>query len=237
MNTWKATVRQIWSEMGSVCAELEINHPPTFHPGQYFLLNDASPDGALIPNVVFPIEVTTSGIRIAPPTPTDWTPGLAISGQGPLGNGFHVPAMTRKISLICYHSSPQLLLSLASDVLSRGGEANLFWDIPVNGKSILPFQSSLEILPIHAVDDAFLWADWIAIDVPFSRVAEIGALRKNAGQLLSNESVEVLIRQDMPCGGMGECGVCSIPTRKGGWKLACKDGPVFTWGELAGSEG
>ena len=237
MNTWNATVKRIWSEMGSVSAELKIDHPPTFHPGQYFFLNDTSPDGAMVPIAVFPVENTPSGILIAPPTPTSWAPGLTISGQGPLGNGFHVPAITRKISLVCYHSSPQLLLSLASEVQSRGGEANLFWDLPVNGETILPFQSSLEIQPIQAVEDAFLWADMIAIDVPFTRLAEIGTLREKTGKLLSGRSVEVLIRHEMPCGGMGECGVCAIPSRKGGWKLVCKDGPVFNWDEMAAREG
>jgi len=223
--------------MGSVCAELEIDHPLSFLPGQYLLLNDANPDGAMVPIAVFPIENTSTGIRIAPPTPTDWSPGLSISGMGPLGNGFHVPAITRKLSLVCYHSSPQLILSLASEVLSRGGEANLYWELPVIGDTILPFQSSLEILPIHAVEDAFLWADTIAIDVPFSCIDKIRQLWKMTGKLHLGKSVEVLIRHDMPCGGMGECGVCSIPTRKGGWKMVCKDGPVLKWDELIEREG
>jgi NAD(P)H-flavin reductase len=237
MNTWNATVKRIWSEMGSVCSELEIDHPPTFQPGQYFLLNDASPGGAMVPNAVYPIEITSLGIRIAPPTPTGWAPGLILSGQGPLGNGFHIPAITRKISLVCYHSSPQLILSLASKVQSWGGEANLFWDLPLDTDTILPFQSSLEILPTQAVDDAFLWADMIAIDVPFSRLDEIRTRREKTGKVFSGRSVEVLIRHDMSCGGMGDCGVCSIPTRKGGWKLVCKDGPVFNWDDLAAREG
>ena len=30
----------------------------------------------------------------------------------------------------------------------------------------------------------------------------------------------------MPCGGAAECGICAVPFGRG-WKLACKDGPVF----------
>jgi NAD(P)H-flavin reductase len=41
----------------------------------------------------------------------------------------------------------------------------------------------------------------------------------------------VLLRTQMPCGALAECGVCAVRTR-GGWKMACKDGPVFDWREL-----
>jgi hypothetical protein len=30
----------------------------------------------------------------------------------------------------------------------------------------------------------------------------------------------------MPCAGLADCGVCAVELRRG-WKLACKDGPVF----------
>jgi NAD(P)H-flavin reductase len=40
-----------------------------------------------------------------------------------------------------------------------------------------------------------------------------------------------LVVAPMPCGGLAECGVCAVTTRRG-WKLACKDGPVFDLGEL-----
>jgi hypothetical protein len=35
-----------------------------------------------------------------------------------------------------------------------------------------------------------------------------------------------LITVPMPCGGMGDCGVCNVMTKKGP-RLVCKDGPVF----------
>jgi len=37
----------------------------------------------------------------------------------------------------------------------------------------------------------------------------------------------------MPCGGLGDCGLCAVDLKRG-WKLACKDGPVFDLNELEG---
>jgi dihydroorotate dehydrogenase electron transfer subunit len=36
---------------------------------------------------------------------------------------------------------------------------------------------------------------------------------------------------EMPCGGLGDCGVCALTSGRA-WKLACQDGPVFDIHEL-----
>jgi hypothetical protein len=35
----------------------------------------------------------------------------------------------------------------------------------------------------------------------------------------------------MPCSALAECGVCSLRQRRG-WKMICREGPVFELGEL-----
>ncbi|MBI3152940.1 MAG: hypothetical protein HYZ21_12455, partial [Chloroflexi bacterium] len=42
---------------------------------------------------------------------------------------------------------------------------------------------------------------------------------------------QVLIRTQMPCGALAECGICAVMVGQQ-WKMACKDGPVFDWKEL-----
>jgi hypothetical protein len=42
---------------------------------------------------------------------------------------------------------------------------------------------------------------------------------------------QVLVVTPAPCGGLAECGVCAVTTRRG-WKMACKDGPVFSLNEF-----
>jgi len=53
----------------------------------------------------------------------------------------------------------------------------------------------------------------------------------NQNQVIARWGAQVLVRTPVPCGGIAECGVCAV-TLKSEWKLACKDGPVFDWGEL-----
>jgi dihydroorotate dehydrogenase electron transfer subunit len=44
--------------------------------------------------------------------------------------------------------------------------------------------------------------------------------------------VKALVMTPIPCGGIAECGACAVPAHRG-WKLACRDGPVFNLNELA----
>ncbi len=237
MNTWQAIVKRIWSDFGSVCAELEVSQSINVIPGQYLLTNPALQGYSELPDTVFPTHNAGSRIRIAPPIPTSWEPGFQLNGKGPQGNGFHIPAQTRKLSLVCYHPAPQLILGLERLVRSTGCETNLFWNRPADIDPILPLQSHLEVVSITEVEEAFLWADYVAIDIPIQNLPEILLLRDKLGSAIHGKPIEILIRIDMPCGGIGECGICSIPTHKKSWKLACKDGPVFRLNELAGEAG
>ncbi len=233
MNTWQAIVKRIWSEMGSVCAELEVAQPFKVIPGQYLLTSTAPQKPSELPDAVFPTHIYGSRVQIAPPIPTSWEPGCQLVGQGPQGNGFHVPAQTGRLSLVCYHQSPQLILDLARSDQTSACEMNLFWNRPIDSDLLLPLQSRLEVVPISEVEEAFLWADYVAIDTHIQNVPEILHLRDKLGTAIQGKLIEILVRVDMPCGGIGECGICSIPTHKKRWKLACKDGPVFRLNELA----
>jgi dihydroorotate dehydrogenase electron transfer subunit len=53
----------------------------------------------------------------------------------------------------------------------------------------------------------------------------------HASQRTALREAQILIHTPVPCGGVAECGVCAV-TSKSGWKLACRDGPVFDWREL-----
>jgi hypothetical protein len=79
--------------------------------------------------------------------------------------------------------------------------------------------------------EATSWADFLALDLP---VESIPGLRQRLG-LREQEVVactaQALVRTEMPCGGLGECGVCAL-TRRRAWKLACRDGPAFEVREL-----
>ena len=86
----------------------------------------------------------------------------------------------------------------------------------------------IEIQPLAAMQETCEWADFIAAEVDreaLPRLRQQLALAKIKGQ------AEILVGTPVPCGGMGECGVCAVAVR-GSWKMACKDGPVFDLKEL-----
>jgi hypothetical protein len=59
-------------------------------------------------------------------------------------------------------------------------------------------------------------------------------LREHVGERWQTRfrfEAQALVITPMPCGGIAECGVCAVTARRG-WKLACKDGPVFDLTEL-----
>jgi hypothetical protein len=97
----------------------------------------------------------------------------------------------------------------------------------------------VEVQPLSALEDVIKWADYIAIDV--KRESLPGLIerlssgqqakgRMGSPQYIPNE-MQVLISTPMPCGGVAECGVCGVRA-KHDWKMACKDGPVFAFGDL-----
>ena len=91
--------------------------------------------------------------------------------------------------------------------------------------------ASYEINPLRLLPDALAWADFLALDAPLPRLAELRSLLGLRPDQHLPCLAQVLVETPMPCGGVAECGVCAVPARRG-WKLACQDGPVFNLDEL-----
>jgi hypothetical protein len=90
---------------------------------------------------------------------------------------------------------------------------------------------TIEAHPLAALPESLVWADLLAIDLPLARLPELhGCLGLGAREPLPC-LMQVLVLADIPCGGLAECHVCAVPVGRG-WKLACKDGPVFDLNEL-----
>ncbi len=85
----------------------------------------------------------------------------------------------------------------------------------------------VEIYPLDSVTEVLPWADFVVLDVPLGAFERLKALL--ASPLPPGQ---VLVETAMPCGGLGECGACAVQGRHGS-KLVCRDGPVFSLGELA----
>jgi hypothetical protein len=175
---------------------------------------------------LFAAQAGVEGFLAAPPLPSAWAPGTRLTLYGPLGRGFDMPAMARRFALAALGESMARLLPLVLSALERGAAVALYTENPL---PLLP--PAVEAHPLKALPEALAWADYLALDLP---LASVPSLRQRLG-LKETDAIprpaQALVRTEMPCGGLGECGACAITTRRA-WKLACRDGPVFDLGEL-----
>jgi len=204
-------------------------------PGQYLLAHDPASDNPL-PAPVFSAGSVSGGFLTAPPIPETWRPGTSLSLRGPLGNGFFLPASARRVALVSLGETSARLKPLLTASLKQEALVVLVSDLDLTD---LP--PEVEIQPLSALTDITQWADYVALDVPrefLPRLREKLGLSGHArvrfarpGAAGRAGEAQVLVFTPMPCGGMGACGVCSVIVRRG-WKMACKDGPVFDLNEL-----
>jgi dihydroorotate dehydrogenase electron transfer subunit len=193
-------------------------------PGQYLLAVDA--DG-ILPTVLFTAQSEQAGFLAAPPTPVAWEPGTPLALYGPQGRGFRLPAGVRRLALIALGETVARLEPLIAQAIAQEMAVALFTD------ALLPnLPMSLEAHPLSALPESLPWADFLALDLPLETLPGLDSILGLApGSVLPCQG-QAMIQAAMPCGGLAECGVCAVPTRRG-WKLACKDGPVFDVKDLS----
>jgi hypothetical protein len=194
-------------------------------PGQYLLAYDPASNSPL-PAPVFNAGSVPGGFLVAPPIPPAWQPGIILSLRGPLGRGFSLPASARCVALVSLGDTAARLKPLIPAVLGQGASVVLVSDLDLPG---LP--PEVEIQPVSALSEVAKWADYLAFDLPRE---SLPGLRETLGlgeQAKVLFEAQVLVVTPMPCGGLAECGVCAVTVRRG-WKMACKDGPVFDLDEL-----
>jgi dihydroorotate dehydrogenase electron transfer subunit len=164
------------------------------------------------------------GFLAAPPIPDTWGPGTALELHGPLGRGFQLPGEVRRLGAAAFTPNAARLMPLVTQALERNIAVTLFSDSPLAG---LPY--ALEVSPLAALPEALPWADFLALDLPLEKLEGLRLLLGAEEPLRC--PAQALIYTPMPCGGAAECGACAVPARRG-FKLACKDGPVFNLREI-----
>lgn len=203
--------------------------PPEMNPspGQYLLAHDLASD-ASIPVPIFPAGSTPTGFTIAPPIPVGWVPESRLSLRGPLGHGFNLPASARRVALVAVDGNPYRLLPLLDSALTNKAAVTLLSEsLPAD----LP--AEVEVQPITMLLEAADWADYLAMDVMRESLPALWKMFPEGDQGWTVKDAQVLVLTPVPCGGMAECGVCAVNLRRG-WKMACKDGPVFSLRDLRG---
>jgi NAD(P)H-flavin reductase len=176
--------------------------------------------------VLFPSHFSNGALSIAAPLPPHWKLGMDLWLRGPLGKGFAMPAIARRVALAGMDGAPARLLPLAYQALAQRAAVALYTaDVPAG----LP--AEVEILPLELLPEAPQWADFLAVDIAQS---ELPHLRSRLGLAPYQHLVctaQVLVVAPMPCCGLAECGVCAVRTRDK-WAAACADGPVFDFQQL-----
>ena len=194
-------------------------------PGQYLLAQVPTSD-PLLPVPVFNAGPVPGGFLVAPPVPQGWQPGTSLSLHGPLGRGFSLPASARRVALVPLGDTFARLKPLLPVALEQDASVTLISDLDLPD---LP--PEVEVQPVSMLAEITKWADYLAIDLPCGSLPGLREMLGFTGRAQVAFNAQALVVTPMPCGGLAECGVCAVKAR-GGWKMACKDGPVFSLKEL-----
>ena len=210
---------ELYLESGQTGGRLLCSQNLIPEPGQYLLAHDGSDSPLLAP--VFNAGSAPGGFRIAPPIPQIWQPGTTLSLRGPLGSGFALPSSARRVALVPLGETFARLKPLLVAALEQNASVVLVSDMDL---SDLPHE--VEIQPLTALREIIQWADYMALDMSRESLPGLRQMLGLGEQSRVQFETQVLVVTPMPCGGIAECGVCAVTIRHG-WKLACKDGPVF----------
>ena len=224
MHVGKGQVLELILENGS--RYVRVTCPPNLVPvpGQYLLASDGSDSPLPVP--LFYTYSAPQGFVAATSVPTRWNPGLVLYLRGPLGRGFSLPLAARRVGLVAFDDSPARLNGLIRPALRQEAALVLVSD---SAPEALP--DEVEVQPLSTLNDILEWADYVAIDTARENLQRLREELGKQNGLAAAMGAQVLIRTPVPCGGIADCGVCAVMLKSEG-KLACKDGPVFDWGEV-----
>jgi hypothetical protein len=194
-------------------------------PGEYLLAHDPA-SNLPYPAPVFNAGSVSGGFLVAPPILSTWRPGMSIALRGPLGCGFSLPASASHVALIALGETFARLKPLIPIALKQDASVALVSDL-----DLPELPPEVEIQPVSALPEVARWADYLAFDLPCELLPGLREKLGLGGQAKVPFEAQVLVITPMPCGGIAECGLCAVTTRRG-WKMACKDGPVFNLDEL-----
>lgn len=194
-------------------------------PGQYYL--------TFAPGQIEPLAAAlffsggdSNEWALAGDFPRYWQPGTRLRWRGPLGNGFHLPGSARRVALVSRGMPIFGLTALVNMALMQNASVVWYCD---TAQAQLPI--IVEVLPLDSLAEVWEWADYLAVEWDLAQLTSLAVRLFGSGKPTKFVPAQILLHTAMPCGGTGDCGACAVPTKKG-WKLACKDGPVFDLDQL-----
>jgi hypothetical protein len=229
MRRFVGKVTEVWEEAGELAGWVACPAQAVPMAGQYLLAVDVEDRAAPLPFRIFPSALDTEKFASGPGMPRTWLPGTQLNLSGPLGRGFSLPPAARQIACACLDGHPAGLRPLVCAALEHGCGVTLFADGLEDGLERWP--TALEISPLQALAECLSWADYLAMAASPPALSRLHAhLELPPGRRLPFPA-QALVDAPFPCGGIADCGACAVRGRRG-WKLACKDGPVFDLNDL-----
>lgn len=205
-----------------------ITCPPGAIPsaGQYIRAHNLDDEYAELGVWLFPGKIGVDGFLALPQIPASWNPGTRLDLWGPLGQRFNLPDRVQRLGLAALGDTMARLLPLIEGAVQLDCSMTLFTDAP-----LVQLPPSVEVYPLSLLPEALSWAEFMALDVPLAHLPD---LRSILGIQPNHDlpcPAQVLVFTSMPCSGLADCGVCAVSARRG-WRLVCRDGPVFALEKL-----
>jgi dihydroorotate dehydrogenase electron transfer subunit len=222
-----AKLVEIFSLGGSRAGILNLPHKAWPSPGQYLPAQALTGSSEILPTPLFRVGTDSEHLALAP-LPASWQPGDRLALLPAQGQGFHLPASARRVALGAIGVAPSRLMPLIPLALDQNATVTLFCDPQPTPDILHQIPSVVEIAPLSALLDNLDWPDYLALDMPRESLPQLNEMIPLDSTWFEGQ---VLVRTDMPCHGLGDCGVCAVTTRHG-MKLACSDGPVFDLNEV-----
>ncbi len=164
--------------------------------------------------------------------------GESLNLVGPLGNGFPLQPLTRRLLLIADMARIERLRPLLDEALDRGGQVSLLVLGGVETMRIgLPL--AVELHWLHnaiegsEVDEALRWSDQVCAALPAPHLPPLAEAIRRTHIRFDAGYAFALVDADLAC-GYGACLACVTPLANGSLTRACVHGPVFDLLELAG---
>lgn len=189
--------------------------------GQYLIASDPDDQELVLGTPIFAIEADKQGFWTSPLFQARWVPGTSLDLVGPLGHGFNLPRNIQRLGMVALGETISRLMPLFHHNKQTQASMTLFTDLKL---PMLP--AAMEIYPLVSLKEALDWPDFLVLDVPLDRLADLRSVLGILDGKAPPYPGQVLVTTPMPCAGIARCGACAVPTRKG-WGLACEDGPVF----------
>lgn len=215
-------------QMGETIAGiLDLPESALPKPGQYLPAQKLEGEPEVLTHPLFRV-INAARQPTLGPIPSHWSPGGQIACLTPQGEGFKLPASTRRMGLLALDGDPTRLLPLIQPALDQNAAVALFFQTRPHSDILDAIPPSVEISPLNNLRENLDWPDFVAVEVDRD---ELPVLWSCLGETELPFSGQVLVRTAMPCRGLGGCGVCAVKTRHG-WRQVCTDGPVFALKEL-----